>query len=614
MIISAGDLWKHWIDTRALHPQSYDNDIADDLENRLPPPTPGTVTLADRLDLAGWTARDLIRLLAPHLASFSSMLRDLLAMYTRIGAVSTDRENLRVSYEFEEGHTVDVELHAFRETVERLERYLAQIDQFVYPPGGSFLPSLDGLQPGSLADLWDRASRATGMDLDAYRALAVPEVCPLPDATGDPEIDQLSVRHRQVIDAVIALANSSGASSTGFKGLSEDFRPHQAYFDLGDCWLATQIGLNQYLTSGGKVASELASRKARADFKGWLDKFWKVSTIEEEVLVEYATDVLNLPEWGQRHDLYASWITTQFDAALSSAHLKFHVVNGTFGFPFKENLLATLETPGGPVELWSELRQAASGPLSGGRKSGVQPDYQFTFGKTRTPLIAVEVKQYRRANATTHRRTMRDYLAHLAQATVILVGHGPLGRTIESKLPATLQPRARVHEKVRPGEPMAQRAFQNEIATLLPSPGALVPPFPSDGSVAARLTLTWEARGSDLELGIFTLSEDLLETARQCPATPYAEFVVGCADGCPQVLDILALPDQESFVFVRQTDGKQSIVDIGPKLTILGADGSTRTFIPAEDQNSKGAWAVGWWNGALGQLSPWGREDAPEGP
>ena len=614
MITSAGDLWNSWIATKVLHPQSYDEEIADAVEARLPPPLSGSVTLAERLDAAGWTPRDLIRLLMPHLASFSSMLRDLLAMYTRIGAVSTERENLRVSYEFEEGHPVDVELHAFRATVERLERSLVQIDQFVYRAAWSHPTGLTGNAPGVFSDLCYRGSRATGISLDAFRRHAVPDACPLPEVTGDHEVDQLSLRHRQVIDAVIDIARSHGADSAGFREPPRDFRPHQAYFDLSDCWLAAQIGLNQYLTSGGKAASELTSREVRRDFATWIEGFWEVSTLEEDVLVEYATDVLSLPEWGLRYDLYAAWITTQFDAALPSEHFEFRVENATLSFPFKANHLATLETPRGPVELWSELRKPATGPLSGGRKAGVQPDYQFTSGTTRTPLIAVEVKQYQKASATTHRATMRDYLANLPQATVVLVGHGPLGRTIESKLPASLRPRARVHEKVRPGEPRAQHDFQTEIVTLLPGPGAPAPPFPSDGSVAARLTLTYEANDRDLELSIWTLAEDFLETSRQTPVTPYAELVVGCTDGCPQVADLLALPDQKSIVFVGQDNSGLSIADARPRLTIRKSDGSTRILIPADNQNRQGAWAVGWWDGALGQFTPWVSDDDPEAP
>lgn len=613
MITSAGDLWSSWVASKALLPQNYDRDLADELEARLPPTTGrGPIPLGDRLDAAGWTARDLIRFLAPHLASFSSMLRDLLAMYSRIGATSADGENLRVSYEFEEGHPVDVELHAFRETVERVEISVSEIDQFVYPAGRAFPPPrfVDN-DSRTYSELCDQGSRATGMGLDAFRGGAAPEICPLPDVTGDLEIDQLSVRHRQVIDAVIAIARSYVTGSAEEVDPGRRHPPHQLFYDLSDCWLALQIGLNQHLTAGGDVAGELAGPEARQDFSAWLDSFWVRSAVEEEVLVEHATNVLNLPEWGQRHDLYSAWVTTQFDAALPSEHFSFHVENGTLRFPFKATLLARLETPTRPVELWCELRQPASGPLSGGRKAGVQPDYQFVDGKTRAPLIAVEVKQYLRASATDHRATMTDYLRNLPQVTVVLVGHGPLGRSITSKLPSALRDRARVHETVRPGEVASQQGFQDEITALLPPAGALVPPLRRDGSVAARLTLSGGSAEHGLQLRVLSVTEDLCEMNREHPATSLATLRVGCEDSCPQVVDLHSGPTDQALVFATTTDEAPGIFDLGLKLTIQVPGGNTSALVPTRPEHPRPIWVIGWWDGETEVLEPWLSESAP---
>lgn len=615
MITNAGDLWNTWVASKTLRPQDYDKDLADELESRLTlPRATDPSKLADRLNAAGWTPRELIRFMTPHLASFSAMLKDLLALYTRIVAVSADGENLRVSYEFDEGHPVDVELHAFRETIERLELSLSQIDQFVFPTAGDFLPCPFGNHSRRFSELQDRGSRVTGISLDAFRRHAIPNTCPLPDMTGDHEIDLLSVRHRQMIDAVIGIAQSYGATSAGIEGPPGSFSFHPAHLPLTDCWLAVQIGLNQHLTAGGVVADAMTSPESRRTFSAWLDTFWEESTVEEEVLVEHVTNVLSLPEWGQRHDLYAAWIASQFDAALPSEHFKFRVENGTLSFPFKGTHLATLETPDGPVELWCELRQPATGPLSGGRKAGVQPDYLFLEARTRRPLVAVEVKQYRRAAATRHRATMLDYLRNLPDAIVVLVGHGPLGRTIDSKLPVHLRPRARVHDRVQPGEAIAQPRFQGEIAALLPTAGALAPSFPADGSVATRLTLAWEATKHDLELSILTQNLDFAWLSRKNPVNSRAELVVSCADGCPQVVDLLAASGDDALIFVRLVDGVSPIIEAAPRLTILDSDGSTRTLVPSGLGGTHKGWVVGWWDGVRREFISWLSEDAPAQP
>src|SRR4051812_13915869 len=97
---TAGQLWRTWTDGKVLQPEHYDQDLADLVREAIA--GTGLSDLAEALDEAQWTPRQLLHAIAPALVSFSGMMQDLLTLYAKIGARSGTGDNLLIRYEFSE--------------------------------------------------------------------------------------------------------------------------------------------------------------------------------------------------------------------------------------------------------------------------------------------------------------------------------------------------------------------------------------------------------------------------------------------------------------------------------------------------------------------------------
>ncbi len=112
-----------------------------------------------------------------------------------------------------------------------------------------------------------------------------------------------------------------------------------------------------------------------------------------------------------------------------------------------------------------------------------------------TTVLAIEVKQYRRGAAGRHGAVLAKYAAGLPEATVLLVGHGPLGRTVRDRVPSADRSRTSVFENVRPDRPNEARSFRAEIERLLPEDS-------TQTDIPSEIELRWDPRVYDLDLHV----------------------------------------------------------------------------------------------------------------
>ena len=132
MLSTAAELWEAWVRSRTLRPQDYDRDVADRVQEELTRQGyDASGPLAAAMQRAKWTPRDLLHALAPLLASFAGMHRDLLRLLERAGATSGQGENLRLVYQFAENDAFDESLAAFREYTRRAEVFAIHVQPWV---------------------------------------------------------------------------------------------------------------------------------------------------------------------------------------------------------------------------------------------------------------------------------------------------------------------------------------------------------------------------------------------------------------------------------------------------------------------------------------------------
>lgn len=97
-----------------------------------------------------------------------------------------------------------------------------------------------------------------------------------------------------------------------------------------------------------------------AAIEAWLWTFDAADAPQAAIdrLIREFTDVLSMPMWGRRRELYSDWVVTQIDEVLERSRLVFDLHQGTLRFPFNPAEIASVETADGPFELWSVQRSS----------------------------------------------------------------------------------------------------------------------------------------------------------------------------------------------------------------------------------------------------------------
>lgn len=583
---TAAELWRAWVQARVLRPQDYDSDVAAHVRKLLSLPVycRGVTSIPTAMERANWTARDLIHALAPLVSSFSGMQRDLLSLLERVGASSGTGESIRVVYEFDEGDVIDDALAAFRERLRRIEQVVVHLQPWLFLPDHAWnfpiwdFRSWEWIQ-GAIAD--SEAEHADGWRF----ASGVPD----PSPTGDERVDDAARRTIALVRYTLTRLEGIGATKSDLRQWLYDSSPEieldPELRDIAqaatDYWPLSVASAVHGWTAGIAEGTTSASERTLEALDSWLEslKSPEAEELTVEQVVAELTDVLSLPEWGKRHELYSAWIATQLDRALHS-RLEFVVTDGALRFPFKPTLLAHLDPPSGDFTLWSEVRSPGAGELGGGRKAGVQPDYRFQRVSDGTTVAAIEVKQYKAPAASRHSVTMRDYVRSLPDATVFLVAHGPLGRGILNAVPDP--DRALLHPDVRPDRTRQTAAFRHDIADLFPAP----PSSPT------RIELGWSQRVQDLDLHV---SVGAVETSWRTPTTRHSALRGDRFDGGPEVIDLAPglgeLLAVGVFVYSSGT-----LAEAAPAVRFLHGDDVVLELVPADQVLGS---SERWWTVAL---------------
>lgn len=192
---------------------------------------------------------------------------------------------------------------------------------------------------------------------------------------------------------------------------------------------------------------------------------------EREVLTKEFLEILNLPIWNRRHELYQTWVLTQIDKALKDYQRTIYHVNGALILRFSGTHIGTIETERGRIHIWSELRSPLANPLGRGRKGHIQPDYSLTFEPITAPsqtVVAIECKQYRKANPKNFAEALIDYARGRPNAKVLLVNHSEIPEKILDRVDDNLKAQTRTVGNFIPNNLKETGIFKQELLDSLP--------------------------------------------------------------------------------------------------------------------------------------------------
>jgi hypothetical protein len=399
---TAVQLWKALLSQYGLKPNGYDRDLVDEIRTTLGLPD-GPIPAALRRQ--GVTNEQLLHAILLSLQPLAAMLSDLLRLYERAEATMADKQNLRVIYDFGARRpALPFDLDQFREWTRRtisavsrargarwtednlsdLERRLRDHDPAEGNPGPN-------LRPGVRE--W----------LAIYASRTWPSAIPMVQPTGRASLDRLLRRVNAVAASVLRHYRAVSADRTDLGRRYRGDRPllvdeaqqstalAQADSDdwLGQIVVSVESIADQVQTDPGFDTSGLEH-----DVSALLDSL-PTTTVAIRTMRTALEEILSLPAWQWRHEVYAAWVLAQIVDAVDPKLGVLHLDNdGRLSFSYKGtgSHLATIESPvHGPVAVWAELRTPLANPVGKGRTRNVQADYTLVAAPVTAATSAVAV-------------------------------------------------------------------------------------------------------------------------------------------------------------------------------------------------------------------------------
>jgi hypothetical protein len=223
------------------------------------------------------------------------------------------------------------------------------------------------------------------------------------------------------------------------------------------------------------AAYDQATKKQQAQVRTELSTFFenhRRRRMKQDIDISDLEQILSLPIWKKRYELYSAWIVTLLLKALEGHAIELEHDNGRISFSFRETLMAHVLSAVPPVAIYSERRVAVTNPVGHGRSGGAQPDYSFWTEDGKCPL-AVECKHYKRSSTRNFADALNDYSAALVSAQIVLANYGPVSPAVLEAIEDDRHNRCRAIGNVSPAEAEAMEKISDIVREAIGDPRPL---------------------------------------------------------------------------------------------------------------------------------------------
>lgn len=514
---------------------------------------------------------------------FAQMLQDILDVLISAEARRSSH-GLSVEFKFDTvSDPIKATLEQFREAIERTRRVLERRPK---------LPNSNVMWP-----IWRELRKFSPVSPSSPPA-HFPPILPIAK-TGYLGLDTELARLAQLVADFRKLWQGHGATRSDVgQAASEINRAEEDSGTLtGQLYAATDFWDVGVLAGAQEIAKQVISGQldpAEVQLKlaevlggiEWTD-VWVEHTMQELL------DILNLPAWKRRHELYSVWAGTRMLKVVErvATEMCFHPIDGVLSFDFGGSRLATFNWQGEQFDVWAELRSALEG-TSAKRKKGIQPDFRVVradlphSANARTTYV-LECKHYLNSSTTNFTQAAGDYARSCPNAVVHVVNHGPADEpALHAALPPELQKRARFIGNATPVSEVSTRALSTAIQDAL-FPGWS--PTINAGTVG-HVILEWDGSLQDMDLALQVIDPDGRVTesidyrrSGTLDGPPFARFVEDIRSGPGQErIDIGAWHfDRYALVATNYSESGE----IGPsnlRCDVVTSTGLTRLSCPAK--------------------------------
>ncbi|OJW32095.1 MAG: hypothetical protein BGO54_16915 [Sphingobacteriales bacterium 46-32] len=427
------------------------------------------------------------------LQPFSQLMSELCVFFEKHKIKETG-SSLKVVFDFDKaaGAGLEFDLKHFRQTLEKLTKAKMLLGYY-HLTNNHFWPLIHVFQDKLVGKT--AANPTVRRWVDGYKnnAQRISEPSIETPVTGNVKLDnglsRIMVLWRNYIEACRRLGDTHEQFRKKMSELldikddcqtaNEAVAPWDAtdlYYSESDFWPGTFLDMMFLTLEDIEVLPDIERQKEYEQLGKKLEMYLNTLPIQQhetDVFLKELIDLLNLPVWKRRYELYAAWVLTLIDKSFTSMSTVFHSVDEKLILSFRATHLATVDAGGESLELWSEVRSPVHQPSGKGRKENVQPDYSLFVGADHLPdrcLAAVEVKQYRTPSINNFSNALNDYTKALPNAHVFLVNYGGIPGALPSRLN---QPeRSFYFGQIKPASTVVDK-FINALKARLPASGPI---------------------------------------------------------------------------------------------------------------------------------------------
>ena len=507
----AVSLWATFSQTAQFHDDHYDANLEKQIRCDLKLPTRGQ--MLDLLKKKEISVEELLTAILNAMKPFSQMLNDLLRMFEQASAQSSNT-NLRIEFDFNKKLPLfQFKLDYFKKTVQssvvRFQRKTIRLPNNCWQ-------LVDSINIFNFP--YDRPcpeSATVCKWLDEYRQDTWPVFMPEMPESGYKELDHIAKRIWGMVEGAIsyykqAYDPAKGRVSSHLEGGCQ-YRDDFFWSSETNFWTESFIRITACtmerlakLPPKEKVAE---AKKLVDVLKALLDTS-KMSEKEVVEIIDCLEDILSLPFWKRRYDLYAAWILAEIADAMEKWGVQFHVQDGVLSFPFHATRMATCENLNPPLAIWAELRTKSSKIIGRGRSKHIQPDYSLTVedpSDIHNTVAVIECKQYKGSHRKNFFEAIYDYTNGRPDAKVFLVNYGPISKTLLNGN-KQLQQNAVPIERVYP-DAQTQQIFKEKLENAIleyyrrkaKKDSRFIYPW-ENANAECCIQLQWEKLPQDLDL------------------------------------------------------------------------------------------------------------------
>lgn len=513
------DLWNVFKKASNLQKDFYDKELERQIREKLA--ISDTVSTQKGLKENKISIEHLLIAILTAMQPFSQMVSDLLKMFIKASAGQGDH-NLRIHMEFDSlNDALDFDLEKFRQ-YEKATKQTRRTVETIMPKNLWEMKRIyeqgwvtNNIMPIEQDDINQWIEEYQSKD-------RWPDFIPQRPLMGVQRLDELTAKCWDIYEkAVVGYRQAYDET----KGRRETVRDEHRRNERDEFWKAElDCWTCQFLETVARTASTFHHT---SDMKEVTDKMVEnleryfatveVTKITITQIVNSLIEILNLPFWKRRHELYAAWVSTQIVEALEDRDIEFQIENNTLSFSFGGSHIATCNGLCPPLQIWAELRTNAENLIGSGRKKAIQPDYTLAAAPAIEPdntVAVIECKQYENPGIKNFRDAVIDYANGRPQAAVMLAGYGKIPEKMyEGIEDEKIKSRAADFSFMRPGS-LSAKAFREKLRESVleyyrkkaKENINYLHPW-SNPQEAVSVCLKWDEHPKDLDLHLYMMED-----------------------------------------------------------------------------------------------------------